>query len=159
MAGFTVIGYRLTPPKGDFDVIDTGAYWRGNNFSGVSKEDYAKLRIPGHAEIGIWLNPNKVSGDFSYFFGPMVPNRDFIPKGMEPLGIPAAQYAVFPVEKADTLEGLKENVRKMWKYVFNEWLDSCDYDLDEEKVSFEYYLDEGSYLYVPVLKKQGDPKD
>ncbi|MGI6679851.1 MAG: AraC family transcriptional regulator [Dehalobacterium sp.] len=153
MDSFTAVGYKLPPPEGDFKVIDTGAYWLGKDFSSVSKEDYAKLCVPGCGEVGMWMHPDKVSGELYYFFGPMVEDKGFIPEGMESIEISDAEYAVFPVEKASNPEELNANVRKMWKYIFAEWMDDSGYEFNEKKISFEYYIGDDTFVYVPVIKK------
>lgn len=155
---FTAVGYRLAPPKGEFSVLDTGAYWAGNDFSHITKEDYAHLSAECLGEIGMWIHPDRVSGEFCYFFGPIVRNADIVPKGMTVLRIPRAQYAVFPVQKAATLEGLKENVRRMWKFIYSEWFDISAYAFSDGQIDFEYYRGEESYIYIPVRAKQNPEK-
>ena len=83
--GFSAVGYCLAPPEGEFDVLDASAYWLGKDFSSVSRADYAKLTYPGYAEIGAWMHPDQVAGEFYYFFGPQVKEKSFIPDGMVPL--------------------------------------------------------------------------
>ena len=153
MAAFTAVGYSLAPPEGDFDILDTGAYWLGKDLSSVSKEDYAKLGAINHGEIGAWMHPDDVSGAFYYFFGPMVKDKSFIPKGMEALDVPAAEYAVFTVPETESPEELNANIRGMMKDIFAEWLDTADYDLAEDKIVFEYYVGKETFIYVPIVKK------
>ena len=43
---FTAVGYVLKP-ESEIDIRENGAYWLGKDFSGVSKEDYAKLSATG----------------------------------------------------------------------------------------------------------------
>lgn len=153
MEGFSAVGYRLAPPEGDFEVLDSAAYWLGKDFASVSKEDYAKLNTPNQDEVGAWMHPDSVSGAFWYFFGPIVNDKSFVPAGMEAMDIPAAEYAVFTVPAADSAEGLNANIRSTMKYIFSEWLDSEGYVLDEGKIVYEYYMGEGTFIYVPVVRK------
>ena len=150
MAAFTAIGYSLAPPDDNIDILDSGAYWLGKDFSSVSEEDYAKLCVPNHGEIGAWMHPDEVSGDFYYFFGPMVADKSFIPEGLTALDIPEAEYAVFAVPEAGNPKDLNANIRNMMKYIFTKWLDSSDYFLAEDKIIFEYYLEKDTFIYVPV---------
>ena len=53
---FTAVGYVLKP-ESEIDVRENGAYWLGKDFSGVSKEDYAKLSAAGRGEVGLWMHP------------------------------------------------------------------------------------------------------
>lgn len=150
MDAFCAVGYNLAPPQGEFDVLDTGAYWAGNRFSSVTAGEYARLNAAHLGEIGCWMRPDRVTGEFYYFFGPIVRDFSYLPRLMEPLTVPAAQYAVFRVPRASSLTALKENVRRVWKYIFLDWLDRSGYELDERKIDFEYYLNGESFIYLPV---------
>ena len=153
MAAFTAIGYSLAPPDGDFEVLDSSAYWLGKDFSSVSKEDYAKLCEINHGEIGAWTRPDNVSGAFHYFFGPIVDDTNSVPAGMETLNVPEADYAVFTVQEADSPEALNAHIKNTMKYIFTEWLESSDYTLTRDKILFEYYVGKDTFIYVPVSKK------
>lgn len=153
MAAFTAVGYTLAPPDGDLNIIDNGAYWMGKDFTSVSSEDYAKLCVPDHGEIGTWLHPSDKTGEFFYFFGPMTQDKSFVPKGMTALDVPAAEYAVFPVPKAEDAKGLHENVKKTWKFIYNDWFDDSGYKFNHTAMQFEYYLGKDTFIYVPVVKK------
>lgn len=153
MAAFTAVGYSLAPPEGELDILDNGAYWLGKDFNAVSGEDYAKLTYPGYAEIGAWQHPSDKTGEFYYFFGPMTKDKSFTPEGMVALDVPAAEYAVFAVPKAADVKGLNENVKKTWKFIFNDWFDGSEYKFDHTAMDFEYYLGEDTFIYVPVVKK------
>lgn len=151
--GFSAVGYCLAPPEGEFDVLDASAYWLGKDFSSVSRADYAKLTYPGYAEIGAWMHPDQVAGEFYYFFGPQVKEKSFILDGMVLLDIPSAEYAVFLVPRGASVEEVGANVRKTWKYIFSEWFDQSEYQFDSAKIDFEYYLGKDAFIYVPVVKK------
>lgn len=153
MAAFTAVGYSLAPPQGELNVLDNGAYWLGKDFTAVSKEDYAKVAVPGHGEIGAWMHPDDKTGEFYYFFGPIAKDKSFIPQGMVAIDVPEAEYAVFTVPKGDSAQALNENVIKTWKAIFNEWFDGSDYKFDQKAMNFEYYLGEDTMIYVPVVKK------
>jgi AraC family transcriptional regulator len=153
MDAFTAVGYSLAPPAGELDVLDHGAYWLGKDFSAVSKEDYAKLCAPDCAEIGAWLHPSDKTGEFCYFFGPVTKDKSFVPAGMVALDVPAAEYAVFPVPAAASAAALNENVKKTWKFIFNDWFDGSGYQFDHSAMDFEYYRGAETFIYVPVVKK------
>ena len=152
LAAFTAVGYILKP-ESEIDVKENGAYWLGRDFSSVSKEDYARLCTPSYGEVGLWMHPEGKGAELYYFFGPTVPNKSFVPTGMEVLEIPEAEYAVFTVPKAATVEQLHENVKKTWKFIFNDWFDGSGYVFDHTKYDFEYYHGEDTFIYVPVVKK------
>ena len=107
---FTAVGYVLKP-ESEIDFRENGAYWLGKDFSGVSKEDYAKLSAAGRGEVGLWMHPEGTGDELYYFFGPVVESKSFAPAGMETLDIPEAEYAVFRVAKGVDVSALHENSR------------------------------------------------
>ena len=153
MEAFPAVGYCLAPPEGDFNALDSSAYWLGKDFSSVSSEDYAKLSDPNLGEIGAWINPDKVSGAFHYFFGPKVNEKGFIPAGLEAIDVPSAEYAVFSVPKAESAQELSGNIGTVMKSIFSDWLETSEYTLEEGKFVFEYYFGEDTFIYVPVVNK------
>lgn len=148
---FTAVGYILKP-ESEIDARERGAYWLGKDFSGISKEDYAKLSAAGRGEIGLWMHAEGKSEELYYFFGPVVESKDFVPSGMEALDIPEAEYAVFQVPKGLDAYALHENVKKTWRFIFNDWFDNSGYVFDHTRFDFEYYLGEETYIYIPVIK-------
>ena len=154
MASFTAVGYRLSPPQGESDVLNAGAYWMGREFAFVSPEDYRRLSGPEPTEIGAWIQPDRNTGELFYFFGPVVQSTDFIPDGLEPLEVESADYAVFPVPPGNgNMTLLNENVRRMWKYIFGEWLpQNKNYRTAEGKIDLEVYHSGRTSLYVPVSR-------
>lgn len=152
-AAFTAVGYVLRP-ESEVDIRENGAYWQGHKkvFDTVSREDYARLGAPGHGEVGLWMHPVDKTGELYYFFGPMTADKSFVPRGMEALDVPAAEYAVFPVPRAADAGGLHENVNRTWKYIFNDWFDGSGFRFDHTKMDFEYYLGEDTFIYVPIVR-------
>ena len=152
MDAFSAIGYHLDPPEGDFDLLDSGAYWMGKDFSSISQEDFAKLTYPGFTEIAGWIRPKQPGESIFYFFGPVVRDKSFIPEKAAVVDVPAAEYAAFPVPVSASFQDLNANIRATWKEAFR-WLESSEYCCDEDKQAFEYYLSDRTFIYVPVVKK------
>lgn len=154
LGAFDAVGYRLPPPRDGFDVLDAGAYWMDKDFAFVSREDYRRLAGPDPTEIGAWIQPDRATGELYYFFGPVVQNTDFIPDGLEPLKVEAADYAVFPVPPGNgNMTLLNENVRRMWKYIFGEWLPrNKNCRTADGKIDLEVYHRGRTSLYVPVSR-------
>lgn len=148
---FSAIGYHISPPDGHkVDILDSGAYWIGANFHDRPKYP-TDSAIEG--EVGAWTHPDEVAGDLQYFFG-YISNAVNVPDGFVKLDVPAAEYAVFSVlPAADGGEGLAMEIRRVWKYIFKEWLDSSQYRFDESKVCFEFYRGENTWVYIPVKMK------
>lgn len=150
---FMAVGYSFAPPAGEFKASDAPAYWLGKDFSSVDKAAYADLAASECGEIGAWMHPDDTSGDLYYFFGPIVENFDVVPETMVTLKVPAAEYAVFNVPKAENAKALHENIQKAWKYIFGEWFDQSEWKFDETKMDFEFYQKDVTQIFVPVVKK------
>lgn len=152
MEAFSAIGYRLEPAEGEPVALpDSGAYWMGKDFSSISQEDFAKLTHPGFVEIAGWIPPRQEGERQFYFFGPVVQNKDFIPEKAAVVDVPAAEYAVFPVEPADSFAELNSKIRAAWKLAL-QWLEQSAYRQEPGKLAFEYYLSDRTMIYIPVVK-------
>lgn len=163
MDAFSAIGYHLSPPEGDFDILDHGAYWHNQDFSSIDPEEYNKLTYPGFAEISAWVRPTEKNPMPFYFVGIIVKDKSFVPKGAVVIDAPAANYAVFTVS-AGNLLALNRNVKRMWQHIFFSWFGTSGYLYDENALAFEYYLGENAYLHVPILmpqaeRSQSEPKN
>lgn len=150
---FSAIGYCLKPdPSLRVDPLEDGAYWLGQDFSSVSREEYASLTYPGYAEICCWLHPDALSGELYYFCGPTVKSKAQIPKGMVAIDIPGGEYAVFPVPPAADLSQLAEEVRHTWKYIFGQWLPASSCSFNEQGIDFECYQGDKVFICLPIKR-------
>lgn len=138
---FKVFGYVI-----ETNDENQGGYWDKVDFSAYPKYPEG---CDDRGEVAMWIHPAEVSGDLKYFFG--YKTEDDAPaEGFEEIVIPAAQYAVFEIEKASSASALAEKISAAWKEIFSTWFDTVDYRYDESKLCFEFYKDENSYIYVPV---------
>ena len=149
---FTAIGYYIVPKEEKVDVLESGAYWLGVDFSG---HPTYPTDSSVNGEIGMWTHPDETNGNLKYFFGYI--SGDAAPEGFVKAEVPEAEYAVFEVPAAKTFtnggEELANNIRNTWKYIFKEWFDSSAYAFDEAKTCFEFYHGETTKIYVPVKAK------
>ena len=149
MEAFTAIGYHLSPPEGDFDVRNHGAYWHNQDFSSIDPNEYDKLTYPGFAEISAWIPSRNENETPFYFVGIISKDKSFVPNGAVVIDAPAADYAVFTIS-AGNLLALNRNVRRMWKHIFFSWFGISGYQYDEQALAFECYLGQNAYLHVPI---------
>ena len=152
--GFFSYWLPHSPQDGnEVDILESGAYWFGANF-----HDYPKYPVDSskQGEIGAWIHPDEVAGDLHYFFG-YISDASDVPDGFVKLDVPAAEYAVFQVPPVsahtNSSEKLALEIRKVWKYIFKEWLDASEYCFNESKMCFEFYYGENTWIYIPVKKK------
>lgn len=148
METIRAVGYSIPPKEGcEAELSNLGAYWqgKGKDFSSVSLDDYARLSGGIAPEIAMWWHPQEESGAFSYFFGPVVENFDYVPEGMVTAELPAGDYAVFTTEPVDLVRNrdeYKHEIKRLWKAIFEEWFDQSGYPYDQERPCFEYYCEE-----------------
>lgn len=148
------VGYHFVPQDQNVgNASQRAAYWSGQDFSSVSKEDYARLATPNQGDLSIWLCQEYGEEMLSYFFGPVVDSFDFIPEGMKTFTVPPAKYAVFTVD-ANIRDMRREEyvsaIKTAWKTIFTEWFDQSAYTYDESKYNFELYIDDKTEIYIPV---------
>ena len=84
----------------------------------------------------------------------MVEHTDFIPQGLVPVSFEAAEYAVFPVPAGNgNMTLLNENVRRMWKYIFQEWLpENGRYRAAGERVGV-YPINESAWMDMGQMEE------
>ena len=148
---FHIVGYVF---KGTelIDWENSGAYYITQDFPDVPAREWA--RIGGRFDmIGTWMEKN---GESWYIFGPGVSEVRYVPVPLDTLYVPGGLFAAFPVEKPKTPNDstvICENVQVTWYYALSQWLPDSDYELDESRIPYEYYLDGNNQVCVPVVPK------
>ncbi|WP_347491299.1 AraC family transcriptional regulator [Desulfoscipio sp. XC116] len=167
--GFKAVGYSIAPEDRkvakEAKLSDLGAYWLYADFSSVSQEEYAGLAKSEDADqIGMWFQPEQENDDLRYFLGLVVEDFAYVPRGMAPLEIPAADYAVFTTDPADLANdkpAFGKEIQKTWKYIFEEWFEQSGYAFDQDKSAFEFYCSANgnidstnavAEIYIPIKK-------
>ena len=148
---FHIVGY-LFAGTNPFNWEESGAYYVIQDFPEVSPREWARIG-GGFDMIGTWMEKD---GEFYYIFGPGVQEVQYIPKPLGTLYVPGGDFAVFPVEKPKDLKDstvICENVQVTWYYALSQWLPDSDYELDESRIPYEYYLDGNNQVCVPVVPK------
>lgn len=59
-------------------------------------------------------------------------------------------WTVFQVPKGSDVSALHENVKKTWRFIFNDCFDNSGYVFDHTKFDLECYLEEETYIYVSI---------
>jgi predicted transcriptional regulator YdeE len=147
---FRLVGYPFEAESG-LSTAERGAYWQGKQFPPFDAEEYAKIG-GGPAEIGVWTREGERE---IYVFGYVVPEIGFVPATMRAVTIPGGEFMIFRAPAYKEIGELGENLRATWRYAYEQWLPGSDYEVDQERVPFEYYLESNSLVYVPVKKKVG----
>lgn len=147
---FRAVGYEISGTKNE---ETAGAYWSMIDFKQFPAFPEG---LDARGDVGMWVNPDKETGELFYFFGGI---SDTIPapEGFVEVNVPAAEYAVFDIEVPQDnydVAAVAKNVKEGWGYIFKEWMDAQDkYVFDESKVCFELYLGMSVQIYIPVVLK------
>lgn len=148
---FHIVGYVF---KGTelIDWENSGAYYIIQDFPEVPAREWAK--IGGRFDmIGTWMLKDGVN---YYIFGPGVSEVQYIPEHCDTLYVPGGLFAAFPVEKPKSPNDstvICENVQVTWYYALKQWLPDSDYELDESRIPYEFYLDGDNLVCVPIVPK------
>ena len=143
--GFSAVGYCIIPPE-EIKVKESGAYWKNIDFT---KYPAYPEDLEDCGEVAAWIHPEEKSGELSYFFGFETDSKSAL-EGFSVLEVPKAKYAVFEASVSVFDEKLPEELGKLWKDIFDEWLPSSEKSFDEEKMCFEFYLGEKAFIYIPI---------
>ena len=140
---FKVFGYLI-----EADYENGGGFWNKIDFSKYPKYP---ADCDDQGEVAMWIHPEEVSGELKYFFGYKTSDEN-VPEGFSEINIPGAEYAIFEVEKGSDASDLSGKVNAAWKKIFSEWFENSEYKYDENKMCFEFYKGDKSFIYVPVVK-------
>lgn len=135
------------------------AYWTEFEGKNLEQKLYNSINPSKHGEIGILIREDDHSGKHSYLLGVMGKSE-----GSEGSWkfhtIPGGRYLVVttpPVDMLKSEEELAEVVRRVWKYLFEQWFETAEYEIDETREAFEYYDERCHYrkdavmdIYIPV---------
>jgi predicted transcriptional regulator YdeE len=100
---------------------------------------------------------NEETKSWEYIMGDVVTNLDSVPEGLGAYEIPAATYAIFPIQaKFKFLWGLE--IGRMKRYIFSKWLPNSKYESTGS--DFEYHNEKSTGknptidLYVAIKEKK-----
>ena len=150
---FHVVGYPFEAIP-DLSWTESGAYWQGQYFPPFDAEEYKRI-CGGPEEIGVWKRRGEGA---EYVFGYVVPEIGYVPEGMRAVTIPGGGFMVFRAPAYRNTEELGENMRTTWYFAYAQWLPTSDFEIDHERVPFEYYHENDSLIFIPVTQKAGNAK-
>jgi len=158
-----VLGYEFkTTLKNKAHSRDIPAFWDQCNIEGKEEQLYRTQNPVRHGEYGICVHNHMEGDEFSYVLGIEVENFDRMLENMFKLEIPAANYAVFTTPSVGD-EGFASSIQGTWKYILEEWFPNSSYEIDDNKLDFEFY-DERCHpwehdklcmeIYIPILSQE-----
>lgn len=157
---FEICGYCV---EMDFDSASYSdsliAHWDTFEENNVEERLYKELNPSKHGEIGIVIRDNSNNGKHKYLLGVMA-HDDRKDTTWFNYRILAGKYAVItcpPVDMTCNDIYFSIMVKNVWKYIFNQWFSSVEYQYDETREAFEYYDERCHYrkdavmdIYIPI---------
>lgn len=138
---------------------DMVAYWTEFEEKNLEQKLYNSINPSKHGEIGILIREDDHSGKHSYLLGVMGKSEGS-EDSWKSHTIPGGRYLVVTTPPVDMLKSeneLAEVVRRVWKYLFEQWFETAEYEIDETREAFEYYDERCHYrkdavmdIYIPV---------
>jgi len=152
---FKIIGYSIKNIKGLADSTkELAASWLEMEYYELDDLEaylYETLNPPKHEEVCVLIPDEK--GECRYILGLVVDSFDKAEDDMICVEIPKGNYAVFTTIPINTLANpgyYQKIIKKTWKGIFDNWFNDNKYELDFDKLDFEYY-DERSHSEVSAM--------
>jgi AraC family transcriptional regulator len=156
-SAFKLIGYAVeTNANEGKNLTDIPAFWQRYMRERWGENVPNKLRPD--VEMGVCMNFQPETGDFTYMIGYEAESFDNVPEGMACYTVPEATYAVFTTPKASEPE-FSSSIQQTWAQAFQEWFPTSGYE-HAGTSEFEWYdkrcwsdTDKQMDIYIPIAKK------
>lgn len=154
---FKVAGYELkTTTRDDVSNQEITAFWDSMT---TERLDTLHNTLPtvSEAELGLCFPTDPANGDFSYVIAVEVSDFNGVPAGLFTADLSEAVYAIFTTPANDGEKNIAPAIQGTWKYIFETWFPTSDYEFAEGKADFEWYpcsnRGEKVKIYIPIIKK------
>lgn len=130
------------------------AFWDKYDEKHIEERLYSELNPVKHGEIGVCFKMDNTKSRISYLMGVIAP-PEYKSSNWKSYNISGGKYAVFttpPVNMQEDGNLLAATVRNVWRYIFDEWFMSNEYEYDDTRVDFEYYDERCHYLIDSVME-------
>lgn len=146
-----MIGHSVFPSKGsEVDIPAQIDYWLGRDFPCLKNTRYSCNIERREDKIALWYQEDE-AGDIEYILGPVVEDfNEDIPKEMTKVTLEGGKYAIFETDKMSDEKNVAETLRMYVRCVFYGWIKEHRERVDLSRITFERYVNQKIYLYVPV---------
>lgn len=160
LEGFDLCGYAV-----DMDFSATNysegmlAYWTTFEENNIEEQLYTSLDPSKHGEIGIIIRDENNSGKHKYLLGVLKWEERQDTRWLQ-YHIAGGKYVVIttpPVDMTSNDIELATMVKMTWKYIFEQWFETVDFQFDETREAFEYYDERCHYrkdaimnIFIPI---------
>jgi AraC family transcriptional regulator len=155
-----LLGYAVRTSSVDGrNMQEIPAFWQHYLREGLQNNIPYELKLNPNAELGVCVDFDQESGDFSYLIGFEVGEETELEnKELVYHTIPAATYAVFTTEPTKS-ETFSDVIQGTWQKIFQEWFPTSGYQ-HAGTPEFEWYDDRSSDpkhmvmdIYIPIVKQ------
>lgn len=160
MKGFDICGYSI---KVDFNSANylegMIAYWTEFDDNEIEKQLYDSIDPNKHGEIGVLIRDANDSAIHRYLLGVMGNKKAQSDQWLD-YHISGGKYVIVTTPPVDMTLGDNELafiVKKVWRYIFEQWFETVEFQFDETREAFEYYDERCHYrkdavmnIYIPI---------
>lgn len=147
-----MIGQSVLSGKGeDADVPAQVCYWLDKDFPCLENTRFSCNKERREEKLALWYHVPE-SENIEYILGPVVEEFDEdIPDEMIRVTVAGGKYAMFQTDKESDKENVAETLRMYTRCAYYGWIKEYRERVDLNRITFERYVDNKIYLYVPIL--------
>lgn len=149
-----MIGHTVIPDRGDeVDIPSQIYYWMDKDFPCLKNTRFSCNKRRREDKIAMWYHePDFIN--IEYILGPVVEEfSDDIPEEMIQVTIDGGKYAIFETGNRSDKDNIPETLRMFSRCVFYGWIKEHRAEVDLMRFTFERYIDNKVYIYVPIKNK------
>jgi len=146
-----MIGHSVIEADGgDADLPAQVCYWLDKDFPCLENTRFSCNKERREEKIALWYHISEKE-NVDYILGPAVEEfEEDIPKEMIKVTIQGGRYAMFESNKPSDKDDLAETLRMFTRCAFYGWIKEHEDMVDLTRITFERYIDNKIYLYVPI---------
>ncbi|MDO4556926.1 MAG: effector binding domain-containing protein [Lachnospiraceae bacterium] len=150
MKELKMIGHTVIPNRGeDVDIPAQVHFWLQKDFPCLENTRFSCNKKRREDKIAMWYHDPECI-NIEYILGPVVEDFEDVPDNMVQVTISAGRYAIFETNRMSDKEDVAETLRMFSRCVFYGWIKEHREKVDLMRFTFERYLDNKVYIYVPV---------
>lgn len=151
MKEIKMIGHSvIEADSDDADLPAQVCYWLDKDFPCLENTRFSCNKERREEKIALWYHISEKE-NIDYILGPVVEEfEEDIPSEMIPVTIQGGKYAMFETGKESDKNDLAETLRMFTRCAFYGWIKEHEDIVDLTRITFERYIDNKIYLYVPI---------
>ena len=146
-----MIGHSVIESDGgDADLPAQVCYWLDKDFPCLQNTRFSCNKERREEKIALWYHVSEKE-NVDYILGPVVEEfGEDIPEEMIQVTVKGGKYAKFETNRTSDGDDLAETLRMFTRCAFYGWIKEHEDQVDLSRITFERYIDNKIYLYVPI---------